>query len=56
MFTFTLFALVAGPLLLLWGGYHAFIKKDFAAIKSDFTIGIAFLVFAGLIFYLLSLV
>ena len=52
---FILFVIIAAPLLLGWGAYHAFIKRDFATIKSDFTIGLFYLFFAGLVFYLVSL-
>jgi hypothetical protein len=56
MFRYILFVIVAGPAFLLWAAYHAFIKKDFDTIKSDFEIGIAFFIFSGIVFYLLSLI
>jgi hypothetical protein len=56
MIRFILFVCVAVPLFLGWAAYHAFIKRDFAAIKSDFTVGAVYLLLACGAFYLFSLI
>ena len=56
MVRFIVFVAVVALLLLIWGAYHAFIKRDFQTIKSDFTLGMVYLLFSGVVFYLLSLV